>query len=71
MTAKFMGISHDLPPALKPGADASRGASFAVDSATILGTPKDSVSFIRYIYRYIVYYYYNYISHNCHKLFVK
>ncbi|KAF2594177.1 hypothetical protein F2Q70_00042937 [Brassica cretica] len=40
--AKFMGISHDLPPALKPSADVSRGASFAVDSATILGTPKDS-----------------------------
>ncbi|KAJ0242359.1 GDSL esterase/lipase 22 [Hirschfeldia incana] len=44
MTAKFMGISHDLPPALKPGADVSRGASFAVDSATILGTPKDSLN---------------------------
>jgi len=42
--AKFMGISHDLPPALKPGADVSRGASFAVDSATILGTPKDSLN---------------------------
>ena len=39
-----MGIWHDLPPALKPGADASRGASFAVDSATILGTPKDSLN---------------------------
>ncbi|KAF8049695.1 hypothetical protein N665_2144s0002 [Sinapis alba] len=42
--ATFMGIPHDLPPALKPGADVSRGASFAVDSATILGTAKDSMS---------------------------
>lgn len=46
MTAKFMGISHDLPPALKPGVDVSRGASFAVDAATILGAPKDSVSLV-------------------------
>lgn len=49
MTAKFMGISHDIPPALKPGADVARGASFAVDSATILGTPTDSVSLVSYI----------------------
>lgn len=39
-----MGISHDLSPALKPGVDVSRGASFAVDAATILGAPKDSLN---------------------------
>ncbi|CAF2212710.1 GDSL esterase/lipase At1g54020-like [Brassica rapa] len=42
-----MGIPHDLPPALKPGADVSRVASFAVDYAFILGngtrTPKNSM----------------------------
>ncbi|RID49299.1 hypothetical protein BRARA_H00107 [Brassica rapa] len=44
--AKFMGIPHDIPPALKPDADVSRGASFAVDYASILGngTPKDSLT---------------------------
>ncbi|CAH8255599.1 unnamed protein product [Arabidopsis lyrata] len=42
--AKFMGIPHDLPPALKPGADVSRGASFAVGSASIVGSPRDSLT---------------------------
>ncbi|VVB00286.1 unnamed protein product [Arabis nemorensis] len=42
--AKFMGIPHDLPPAFKPGADLSRGASFAVGSASILGSPKESLT---------------------------
>ncbi|KAL1218909.1 GDSL esterase/lipase [Cardamine amara subsp. amara] len=42
--AKFMGIPHDLPPALKPGADVSGGASFAVGDASILGSPKDSLT---------------------------
>ncbi|CAN6828222.1 unnamed protein product [Brassica oleracea] len=37
ITSKFMGIPHDIPPALKPDADVSRGASFAVDYASILG----------------------------------
>ncbi|CAH2036626.1 unnamed protein product [Thlaspi arvense] len=42
--AKFMGIRHDLPPAFKPGVDLSRGASFAVGYASILGSPKDSLT---------------------------
>ncbi|KAG2304774.1 hypothetical protein Bca52824_033425 [Brassica carinata] len=50
--AKFMGISHDIPPALKPGADISRGASFAVDSATKLGTPKDSLNLNQQVRRF-------------------
>lgn len=49
MTAKFMGILHDIPPAFKPGANVSRGASFAVDSASILGTAKNSVTFLNYL----------------------
>ena len=54
ITAQFMGIPHDLPPAFKPGADVSRVASFAVDYASILGngtrTPKNSVSKLNYLY---------------------
>ena len=54
MTAKFMGIPHDLPPAFEPGANVSRGASFAVDSASILGTARDSVTFLNYLCIFIM-----------------
>lgn len=39
-----MSIPNGIPPALKPGANLSRGASFAVADASILGAPAESVS---------------------------
>ncbi|CAN6928199.1 unnamed protein product [Brassica oleracea] len=50
--AKFMGIPHDLPPAFEPGANVSRGASFAVDSASILGTARDSLNLNNQVRRF-------------------
>lgn len=40
----FISIPNGIPPALKPGANLSRGASFAVADASILGAPVESVS---------------------------
>nr|AHD26984.1 ESM1 [Pachycladon enysii]AHD26985.1 ESM1 [Pachycladon enysii]AHD26986.1 ESM1 [Pachycladon enysii] len=40
--ADFMSIPNGIPPALKPGVNVSRGASFAVADASILGVPKES-----------------------------
>ena len=42
--AKFMGIPIEIPAALKPNVNVSRGASFAVADATLLGAPVESVS---------------------------
>ncbi|CAH2053739.1 unnamed protein product [Thlaspi arvense] len=42
----FMAIPDGIPPALKPGANLSRGASFAVADASILGAPAESVSLL-------------------------
>ncbi|KAJ0264034.1 hypothetical protein HA466_0024570 [Hirschfeldia incana] len=42
--AEFMSIPNGIPPALKPGADLSRGASFAVADASILGAPAESMT---------------------------
>lgn len=39
-----MRIVNEIPPALKPNVNVSRGASFAVEDATLLGTPVESVS---------------------------
>ncbi|XP_013590746.1 PREDICTED: inactive GDSL esterase/lipase-like protein 23 [Brassica oleracea var. oleracea] len=40
--AKFMGIPIEIPAALKPNVNVSRGASFAVADATLLGAPVES-----------------------------
>lgn len=63
-----MGIPHDLPPALKPGADVSRGASFAVGSASIIGSPKDSVSSHNYFYNLFSIIIYLLINHKVTKV---
>ncbi|CAN7001462.1 unnamed protein product [Brassica rapa subsp. trilocularis] len=42
--AEFMSIPNRIPPALKPGANLSRGASFAVADASILGAPVESMT---------------------------
>ncbi|CAF2101517.1 GDSL esterase/lipase ESM1 [Brassica rapa] len=42
--AEFMSIPNGIPPALKPGANLSRGASFAVADASILGAPVESMT---------------------------
>ncbi|CAN8288050.1 unnamed protein product [Cochlearia groenlandica] len=42
--ATFMGIPIKIPAALKPEVDVSRGASFAVADATLLGAPVESLS---------------------------
>uniref|UniRef100_A0A1J3J3G3 GDSL esterase/lipase ESM1 n=1 Tax=Noccaea caerulescens TaxID=107243 RepID=A0A1J3J3G3_NOCCA len=42
--ADFMTIPNGIPPALKPGADLTRGASFAVADASIRGSPKESMT---------------------------
>ena len=39
-----MGIPIEIPPALVPNVNVSRGASFAVADATLLGAPVESVS---------------------------
>ncbi|KAL0662135.1 hypothetical protein Bca4012_098972 [Brassica carinata] len=39
-----MGIPIEIPAALKPNVNVSRGASFAVADATLLGAPVESVS---------------------------
>lgn len=51
-----MGIPHDIPPAFKPGADVSRGASFAVGSASILGSPKESVNSLNYLFNIVIHF---------------
>ncbi|CAF1934771.1 hypothetical protein Bca4012_074282 [Brassica carinata] len=40
----FISIPNGIPPALKPGANLSRGASFAVADASILGAPVESMT---------------------------
>ncbi|ESQ48563.1 hypothetical protein EUTSA_v10020877mg [Eutrema salsugineum] len=40
----FMSIPNGIPPALKPDVDLSRGASFAVADASILGAPVESMT---------------------------
>ncbi|CAH2036625.1 unnamed protein product [Thlaspi arvense] len=42
--AKFMGIPIEIPAALKPNVNVSRGASFAVADATLLGAPVESLT---------------------------
>ncbi|CAF2097269.1 hypothetical protein BRARA_E01525 [Brassica rapa] len=42
--AKFMGIPIEIPPALVPNVNVSRGASFAVADATLLGAPVESLT---------------------------
>ncbi|CAN6997526.1 hypothetical protein IGI04_018851 [Brassica rapa subsp. trilocularis] len=42
--AKFMGIPIEIPAALKPNVNVSRGASFAVADATLLGAPVESLN---------------------------
>ncbi|KAF8083818.1 hypothetical protein N665_0750s0006 [Sinapis alba] len=42
--AKYMGITIEIPPALVPGVNVSRGASFAVADATLLGAPVESLT---------------------------
>ncbi|KAL1212098.1 GDSL esterase/lipase ESM1 [Cardamine amara subsp. amara] len=44
--AEFMSIPNGVPPALKPGVNVSRGVSFAVAGASILGSPVESVSLL-------------------------
>ncbi|CAN8259397.1 unnamed protein product [Cochlearia groenlandica] len=40
----FMDIPNGIPPALKSGVNLTRGASFAVADASILGTPEESMT---------------------------
>ncbi|KAL0722578.1 hypothetical protein Bca4012_037177 [Brassica carinata] len=42
--AKFMGIPIEIPAALKQNVNVSRGASFAVADATLLGAPAESLT---------------------------
>ncbi|KAJ4916084.1 GDSL esterase/lipase ESM1 [Raphanus sativus] len=42
--AEFMSIPKETPPVFKPGVDVSRGASFAVADASILGSPAESIT---------------------------
>ncbi|CAH8381322.1 unnamed protein product [Eruca vesicaria subsp. sativa] len=42
--AEFMGITKEIPPVFKPGVDVSRGVSFAVADASILGSPAESIT---------------------------
>lgn len=42
--ATYMGIPNEIPPALKPNVNVSRGASFAVADATLLGAPVESLT---------------------------
>ncbi|CAN8303183.1 unnamed protein product [Cochlearia groenlandica] len=42
--AKFLGIPNEIPPALKPNVNVTRGASFAVADATLLGFPVESLT---------------------------
>ncbi|KAG2305657.1 hypothetical protein Bca4012_085186 [Brassica carinata] len=42
--AEFMSIPNGIPPALKSGANFSRGACFAVADASILGAPAESMT---------------------------
>ncbi|CAL9218899.1 unnamed protein product [Arabidopsis halleri] len=42
--AKFMKIPIAIPPALQPNVNVSRGASFAVADATLLGAPVESLT---------------------------
>lgn len=48
-----MEIPIPIPAALKPGVNVSRGASFAVADATLLGAPVQSVSLLFSICMYI------------------
>lgn len=41
---EFMSIPNGVPPALKPGVNVSRGVSFAVAGASILGRPVESMT---------------------------
>ena len=45
-----MGIPIEVPPALVPNVNVSRGASFAVADATLLGAPVESVSPSNFLY---------------------
>ncbi|XP_010465312.1 PREDICTED: GDSL esterase/lipase ESM1 [Camelina sativa] len=42
--AEFMAIPNGVPPALKPDANVTRGVSFAVTDASILGSPVESMT---------------------------
>ncbi|XP_010462304.1 PREDICTED: inactive GDSL esterase/lipase-like protein 23 [Camelina sativa] len=50
--AKFMGIPIEIPAALKPNVNVSRGASFAVADATLLGAPVESLTLIQQVKRF-------------------
>ncbi|XP_010487221.1 PREDICTED: GDSL esterase/lipase ESM1-like [Camelina sativa] len=42
--ADFMSIPNGVPPALKPDANVTRGVSYAVTDASILGSPAESMT---------------------------
>lgn len=44
--AEVMSIPNGIPPALQPDANVTRGVSFAVADASILGSPVESVSLL-------------------------
>lgn len=50
--AEFMSIPNGIPPALKPGANFSRGASFAVADASILGAPAESMTLTQQVNKF-------------------
>ncbi|CAA7018488.1 unnamed protein product [Microthlaspi erraticum] len=50
--AKFMGIPIEIPPALRLNVNVSRGASFAVADATLLGAPVESWTLTQQIQRF-------------------
>ncbi|KAL1218908.1 Inactive GDSL esterase/lipase-like protein 23 [Cardamine amara subsp. amara] len=50
--AKFMGIPIEIPAALVPNVNVSRGASFAVADATLLGAPVESLTLNQQVRRF-------------------
>ncbi|KAL0719486.1 hypothetical protein Bca4012_068810 [Brassica carinata] len=48
----FMSIPNGIPPALKPGVNFSRGASFAVADASILGAPAESMTLYQQVNKF-------------------
>ncbi|KAF2610593.1 hypothetical protein F2Q70_00013843 [Brassica cretica] len=45
-----MGIPIPIPAALKPNVNVSRGASFAVADATLLGAPVESQKYFKILF---------------------
>ncbi|CAN7112506.1 hypothetical protein BRARA_A03204 [Brassica rapa] len=50
---RLVGNHEPVPPVLNPKADLSRGASFAISGATVLGSPSDTMSFGQQILKFI------------------